>query len=143
MSCPRSKRDFPKQKIPTSTFRGGLFFVCADLLNLMTLAVRRLFFYDKGGHSLRRRIPPLFALSSAGQSTPVLRRDRFCMCKSGRKTHEGPRPLNPAIESLTIGRLHALRKGVRAASCCGFRFGLLLAAAAALRRGFGHFLAGG
>ena len=46
---------------------------------------------------------PLFSLSSAGQSTPVLRRDRFCMCKSGRKTHEGPRPLNPAIESLTIG----------------------------------------
>ena len=32
------------------------------------------------------------------------------MCKSGRKTHEGPRPLNPAIESLTIGRLHALCK---------------------------------
>ena len=40
----------------------------------------------------------------------MLRRDRFCMCKSGRKTHEGPRPLNPAIESLTIGRLHALCK---------------------------------
>ena len=34
--------------------------------------------------------------------------------------------------------LHALRKGVRAVSYCRFRFGLLLAAAAALRWGFGR-----
>ena len=62
-----------------------------------------------------------------------LRRHRFFARKSGEKTREGAHPLNPAIGSLTIGRLHALRKGVRAASCCGFRFDLLLAAAAALR----------
>ena len=62
-----------------------------------------------------------------------LRRHRFFARKSGEKTREGAHPLNPAIGSLTIGRLHALRKGVRVASCCGFRFGLLLAAAAALR----------
>jgi len=62
-----------------------------------------------------------------------LRRHRFFARKSGEKTREGAHPLNPAIGSLTIGRLHALRKGVRAISFCGFRFGLLLAAAAALR----------
>ena len=64
-----------------------------------------------------------------------LRRHRFFARKSGEKTREGAHPLNPAIGSLTIGRLHALRKGVRAISYCGFRFGLLLAAAAALRWG--------
>ena len=69
-----------------------------------------------------------------------LRRHRFFARKSGEKTREGAHPLNPAIGSLTIGRLHALCKGVRAASFCGFRFDLLLAAAAALRWGYGLFL---
>lgn len=31
-------------KMPTSKSRGGLFFVCADLLNLMTLPERAFFF---------------------------------------------------------------------------------------------------
>ena len=67
--------------------------------------------------------------------------DTAFLCeKAVRKRARGAHPLNPAIGSLTIGRLHALCKGVRAASCCGFRFGLLLAAAAALRRGYGLFL---
>ena len=81
--------------------------------------------------------------SAVGSEGISLRRHRFFARKSGRKTREGAHPLNPAIGSLTIGRLHALCKILPAASCCGFRFGLLLAAAAALRRGFGHFLAGG
>jgi len=59
----------------------------------------------------------------------------FLREKAVRKRARGAHPLNPAIGSLTIGRLHALRKGVRAISYCGFRFGLLLAAAAALRWG--------
>ena len=59
----------------------------------------------------------------------------FLREKAVRKRARGAHPLNPAIGSLTIGRLHALCKGVRVASCCGFRFGLLLAAAAALRWG--------
>ena len=57
----------------------------------------------------------------------------FLREKAVRKRARGAHPLNPAIGSLTIGRLHALRKGMRAISYCGFRFGLLLAAAAALR----------
>ena len=39
-----------------------------------------------------------------------LRRHRFFARKSGEKTREGAHPLNPAIGSLTIGRLHALCK---------------------------------
>ena len=33
------------QKIPTSIFRGGHFFVCADLLNLMTLGYADVFVF--------------------------------------------------------------------------------------------------
>ena len=45
--------------------------------------------------------------------------------------------LEPALSTPAKTVLHALRKGVRAVSYCGFRFDLLLAAAAALRWGFG------
>ena len=45
------------------------------------------------------------------------------------------KPLDPALSTPAKTVLHALRKGVRAVSYCGFRFGLLLAAAAALRWG--------
>ena len=47
------------------------------------------------------------------------------------------KPLDPALSTPAKTVLHALRKGVCAVSYCGFRFDLLLAAAAALRRGFG------
>ena len=47
------------------------------------------------------------------------------------------KPLDPTLSTPAKTVLHALRKGVCAVSYCGFRFDLLLAAAAALRRGFG------
>ena len=60
----------------------------------------------------------------------------FLREKAVRKRARG-KPLDPALSTPAKTVLHALRKGVRAVSYCGFRFDLLLAAAAALRRGFG------
>ena len=60
----------------------------------------------------------------------------FLREKAVRKRARG-KPLDPTLSTPAKTVLHALRKGVRAVSYCGFRSGLLLAAAAALRRGFG------
>ena len=49
-------------------------------------------------------------LCGGGPEGVGLRRHRFFARKSGEKTREGAHPLNPAIGSLTIGRLHALCK---------------------------------
>ena len=61
----------------------------------------------------------------------------FLREKAVRKRARG-KPLDPALSTPAKTVLHALRKGVRAVSYCGFRFDLLLAAAAALRRGHGE-----
>ena len=61
----------------------------------------------------------------------------FLREKAVRKRARG-KPLDPTLSTPAKTVLHALRKGVRAVSYCGFRFDLLLAAAAALRRGHGE-----
>ena len=58
----------------------------------------------------------------------------FLREKAVRKRARG-KPLDPTLSTPAKTVLHALRKGVCAVSYCGFRFDLLLAAAAALRWG--------